>query len=97
MKAKELIKILEAVNPDSEIGLQIGGYGATGEEYRDLCAKVQVESGDCLNYLCIDHAIVHSDEETWVNLVLLQHNYNDSDLPGIARKFDEKYNQNKED
>lgn len=92
MKAKELIKVLEAVNPEIEVGLQIGGYGDAGEEYRDMCAKVQIESGECLDYLRIDHAIIHDDDDVWVNLVLRQHNYNDRDMPDIAKKFDEKYN-----
>lgn len=92
MKAKELIKVLEAVNPESEVGLQIGGYDNAGEEYRDMCAKVQIESGECLDYLRIDYAIIHDDDDVWVNLVLRQNNYNDSDMPDIAKKFDEKYN-----
>lgn len=93
MKAKELIKVLEAVNPESEVGLQIGGYGDAGEEYRDVCAKVQIESGECLDFLRIDYAVIHDDEDTWVNLVLRQNNYNDCDMPDIAKKFDEKYNK----
>ena len=92
MKAKELIKVLEAVDPECEVGLQIGGYGNDGEEYRDMCAKVQIESGECLDYLRIDYAIIHDDEATWVNLVLRQNNYNDSGMPNIAKRFDAKYN-----
>ena len=92
MKAKELIKVLEAVNPESEVSLQIGGYGDDGEEYRDMCAKVQIESGECLDYLRIDYAIIHDDDDMWVYLVLRQNNYNVCDMSGIAKKFDEKYN-----
>ena len=92
MKAKELIKVLEAVGPESEVGLQIGGYGDAGEEYRNMCAKVQVDSGECLDYLRIDYAIIHDDDEdVWVNLVLVQNNYNADDMSGIAKNFDEKY------
>lgn len=92
MKAKELIKVLEAVNPESEVAFQIGGYGDAGEEYRNMCANVQIESGECLNYLRIDYAIIHDDDDVWVNLILMQNNYNISDMADIAKKFDEKYN-----
>lgn len=92
MTAKELIKVLEAVNPESEVGLQIGGYGNAGEEYRNMCAKVQIESGECLDDLRIDYAIIHDDDDGWLNLVLRQNNYIESDMPDIAKKFDEKYN-----
>ena len=92
MKAKELIKVLEAVDPECEVGLQIGGYGNAGEEDRDMCAKVQIESGECLDYLRIDYAIIHDDEDTWVNLILRQNNYNDSGMPNIVKRFDAKYN-----
>ena len=95
MKAKALIKVLETVNPESEVGLQIGGYGDVGEEYRDMCAKVQIERGECLDFLCIDYAIIHDDDDVWVNLVLRQNNYAESDMPDIAKKFDEKYNSEK--
>lgn len=90
MKAKELIKVLEAVNPESEVGLQIGGYGGAGEEYRDMCAKVQIESGECLDYLHIDYAVIHDAGDMWVNLVLRQSNYAESDMSDIAKEFDEK-------
>ena len=93
MKAKELIKVLGAVDPESEVGLQIGGYGDAGEEYRGMCAKVQIEGGECLDYLSIDYAIIHDDDETWVNLVLRQHNYKDCDMTDIANRFDEKHNK----
>ena len=89
MKAKELIKILEAVDPESEIGLQLGGYGR--EEYRNMCAKVQIEGGELLDFLRIDYAIIHNDDDVWVNLVLRQDNYNESGMSEIAKKFDEKY------
>ena len=92
MKAKELIKVLETVDPESEVSLRIGGYDGA-EEYRNMCAKVQIESGDCLDYLRIDFAIIRSEDGGWVELVLMQNNYNHHDMPDIARKFDEKYNK----
>lgn len=92
MKAKELIKVLEAANPESEVSLQIGGYGDAGEEYRNMCAKVQIESGECLDFLRIDYAIIHDDDDVWANLVLRQHNYIDSVMSDIEKGFNEKYN-----
>ena len=87
MKAKELIKILEAVNPESKVALQLGGYRE--EEYREVCAKAEIMSGECLDFLRIDSAIIHSnDEDTWVNLILRQFNYTEKGLHDSAEEFD---------
>ena len=42
MKAKHLIKILKAVDPESEVDAQIGGDN--DQTYRDLCAMAELIS-----------------------------------------------------
>ena len=88
MKAKELIKVLEAADPESNVALQIGGSHA--DEYRAMCAKAELMIGDCLENLNIDYAVIQDlDGEVFVSLVLEQWNING--LEEIANDFDEKY------
>ncbi len=94
MKAKHLIKILEAVDPESEVGLQIGSDN--DQTYRDLCAKVQIADGECLDCLCIEEVVIDEDGDGRLspNLILRQWNYND--LESAAADFSETYKK-KED
>lgn len=95
MKAKELIKILKSVDPESEVELGIGRYH--DEEYRNLCAKAQLLHGECLDCLRIDCVVIHKvgvDENPFAGIILQQYNF--SDLSSIGRNFDEKYNIKKE-
>lgn len=90
MKAKELIKVLGSVDPESEVALGIGRYG--NEEYREQCAKVQLVHGECLDFLTIDCVVVHKgdgDNEPWADIILQQNNF--SDLSDAAKDFDKKY------
>lgn len=91
MKAKDLIKILEAA-PEAEVDLQIGGYRE--EEYRETCAKLELLDGECLNFLDVDYAIVHPDKYkegtvAFISLVLRQTNY--SNLEAAAEEFDNMF------
>ena len=93
MKAKHLIKILEAVDPESEVGLQIGSDN--DQTYRDLCAMAELAGGECLSYLKISEvSIYEADDETCVSLTLQQWNYND--LESAAADFGKTYKK-KED
>ncbi len=88
MKAKHLIKILEAVDPESEVGLQIGSDN--DQTYRDLCAMAELAGGECLSYLKISEASIYeAADKTCVSLTLQQWNYND--LKSAAAEFDETY------
>ena len=90
MKAKELIKILEGVDPESEVAFGIGRYG--DGEYRRRCAKAELMLGECLDYLVIDYVAIHKndcDNEPWANIILEQSNV--GSLSDVARDFDEKY------
>ena len=95
MKAKELIKILGGVDPESEVVFGIGRYG--DDEYRRQCAKAELMNGECLDYLVIDYVAIHKndgDDEPWANIILEQNNI--VSLSDVARDFDEKYNANED-
>ena len=50
MKVKDLIKVLQSVDPESELSLEVG----YDKEYREKCAKAELAEGECLNYFYID-------------------------------------------
>ena len=88
MKAKDLIKILQGVDPESVVSLSLGRE----QEYRDLCAKAELAIGDCLNFLTIDRVEIYEDSdepEIWAEIVLKQDNI--LCLEDNAEKFDEQY------
>ena len=91
MKVKDLIKILNSVNPDSEIGLTLGTDG--DYEYRKDCAKAELVSGQCLNFLVIDKVVINDDNkdgyDLWADIVLKQDNI--IDLNDFVRDFDKIY------
>ena len=90
MKAKDLIKVLQSVDPESEVTMTLG----RSDEYRDTCAKAELVCGECLEFLSIDKVEVHSSKgstEVWADIVLEQ--YNLPYLEDEAGKFDEKYEQ----
>ena len=94
MTSEKLIKILGAVDPESEVGLQLGYVDE--DDYRDACAKVQITDGDCLDFLEIEEVFINEDGEGRLspNLILRQRNY--SDLESAAADFGEMYKK-KED
>ena len=89
MKVKKLIRILQALDPESFVTLSLG----RDEEYRNMCAKAEIITGDCLDYLDIDRIEFYSGaedpEEIWADIVLKQNNliYFEEE----AAKFDKKY------
>ena len=98
MKAKDLIKVLNAVSPNSEVTFSIG----RDQKYRDTCAKVELLNGDCLLYLGIDHIELYGNAEadedgvsTWSDIVLKQTNYQEAHLLFLAGEYDKKYLKNK--
>ena len=94
MTSEKLIKILGAVDPKSEVGLQLGRVDE--EDYRDACAKVQIADGECLDCLRIEEVVIDEDGDGRLspNLILRQWNYND--LESAATDFGETYKR-KED
>lgn len=91
MKAKDLIKILNSVNPDSEISLTLGTD--RDYEYRKECAKAELVSEECLNFLVIDKVVINNDgkdgDDLWADIVLKQDNI--IRLNDFVRDFDKIY------
>ena len=58
MKAKELIRILEAVDPESEVMASISGDA----ESLKSCAKAELVTGECLSVLAVDFVEIYGEE-----------------------------------
>ena len=86
MKAKDLIKVLQALDPEKGVSFSLG----RDQEYRDKCAKAELICGDCLGFLAIDKIEFHDEgDDMWCDIVLKQDNL--CYLDDEADKFDEKY------
>lgn len=87
MKVKKLIRILQALDPESFVTLSLG----RDDEYRKKCAKAELITGDCLEYLDIDRVEIYTDakEEICADIIVKQNNliYFEEE----ASKFDKKY------
>ena len=86
MKAKNLIRVLQALDPESGVSLSLGN----NNEYREKCAKAELVSGSCLAFLAVDTVELHNDDdELWCDIVLRQNNL--CELDDTAKRFDEKF------
>lgn len=89
MEVKKLIRILQALDPESFVTLSLG----RDDEYRKKCAKAELITGDCLEYLDIDRVEIYTDAEDsgeiWADIIVKQNNsiYFEEE----ASKFDKKY------
>lgn len=87
MKVKKLIRILQALDPESFVTLSLG----RDDEYRKKCAKAELITGDCLEYLDIDRVEIYTDaeEEICADIIVKQNNliYFEEE----ASEFDKKY------
>lgn len=93
MKAKDLIRVLQGLDPESHVTLSIG----RDDEYRKKCAKAELATGDCLGFLAVDKIEIHPDEggkDMWADIVLEQNNL--GYLEEEAEKFDKMYSKNKD-
>ena len=99
MTAKELIGILSVVDPDSEVRMTLG----RNESYREVCAKAELATGECLDFLVIDRVCISkpeydgSDEDDyplWADITLKQDNL--IELEECAGYFDEMYQKSDE-
>lgn len=87
MKAKDLIKVLQAVNPESDVTLSLG----KNDEYRAQCAKAELADDGCLGYLSVDSAVIRDDGTgaLWCDIILQQDDV--CDLEAAEERFNEKY------
>ena len=85
MKVKDLAKILEGMNPESDITFTLG----KDDEYRETCSKVQLLEGECLDYLDVvkvQYFPENNNNPSWADIVLEQYNW--IDLDKKAEDFD---------
>ena len=86
MKAKDLIRVLQVLDPESGVSLSLGN----NDEYREKCAKAELFSGGCLSNLSVDFVEFHDDDgELWCDIIVCENNL--YDLDDTAKRFDEKY------
>lgn len=87
MKVKDLIKVLQAVDPEKYVTLSLGN----NDEYRAQCAKAELGVGDCLGYLSVDSAVIrgYASDSLWCDIIVQQDNI--CDLEAAEDKFNEKY------
>ena len=89
MKAADLIKALQAVDPESEVSFGIGDK--RDDNYRDMCAKGELQTCECLQHLRVETVEIVSDKTPWAHVVLRQSNISSYDLECYQRDFDKKY------
>ena len=90
MIAKKLIKILGAVDPESEVGLQLGYVD--DDDYRDACAKAQLADNECLNYLDIDEVFINEDGEGRLSAnLMLRSSCDFANIVDATSDFDKEY------
>ena len=93
MKAKDLIRVLQGLDPESTITLSLG----RDDEYREKCAKAELAEGECLGFLAVDKIEVYPEnggEDMWADIVLEQNNL--GLLDEEAAKFDKMYSKNED-
>lgn len=93
MKAKDLIRVLQGLDPESHVTLSLG----RDDEYRKKCAKAELATGDCLGFLAVDKIEIHPDEggkDMWADIVLEQNNL--GYFEEEAEKFDKMYSKNED-
>ena len=96
MKVKNLIKLLELCDPEQGVLVNLGAEGDA--EYRRDCAKVELASGECLNYMKIEDAVIYKENEDDHEILCLiinaeQANYPKEAFEKALKKFDEKYQE----
>jgi len=89
MKIGQLVKILQAADPDKEVFLQLG----EDDRYRDQCAKVEIAQGECLGFLRLDRVKIWQEPkgETYFDLILKQDNWPEETFAEVNKEFDEKH------
>ena len=88
MKAKELIRILQGLEPDTSVVFELGRGDA---EYRKQCAKAELSTGSCMEYMEADKVdIIVDDGENGelCNIILRQANL--VRLDAAVKEYDEQ-------
>lgn len=93
MKAKDLIRVLQGLDPESTITLSLG----RDDDYREQCAKAELATEECLCYLDVDKIEIYPEDggkDMWADIVLRQSNFGFLDKE--AAKFDKMYSKNED-
>lgn len=90
MTAKELIRILQIMEPDTTVTFSVG----RNDEYRALCARAELATVGSLGYMTVDKIDIYPDDEIMIDIVLKSASF---DLEGEASEFDRKYTKIEED
>ena len=90
MKAKDLIRMLQGLEPECIVVLSLG----SDNKYRTDCAKAELVVGECLGYLAVDRIELYlEDEDTepdmFARIILRQNNL--GYLLDEAKEFDKTY------
>jgi len=85
MKVRDLIKILQSLDPESSVSFSLG----RDDEYRAQCAKAELARGDCFECLNIDRIEIYDDGNLWADIVLELSNL--LYMGEAAEEFDEQY------
>lgn len=98
MKVGLLLKILQGLDPETNVRFTIGNDSTEGEEYRLKCAKAQIQSGACLDWLDVNWVQIEKpyedEDELLARVILRQDDYSIDGLDNAAERFDKRYIEN---
>ena len=90
MKAKELIKILQAADPEEIVRFRL----SKDDEYRERCAKAEIVTGEVLGYLTAESVeICDFGEGLYTCVTLKQDNLKECSLDFYVDEFDKNYKE----
>ena len=97
MKNKDLIRVLQALDPEQEITFSLGS--GIKSAHRTMCAKAELMKGECLKYLNVSGINIIMDETDHsvaiADVILFCDNYTDKLLEETAKMYDEEFGKNR--
>ena len=89
MKAADLIKALQAVDPESEVRFCVGDR--RDDDYRDMCAKVELIHGNCLEKLSVALVEIEPKDKPSAHIVLLADGFNGYNFLSYVNEFNQQF------
>lgn len=97
MKNKDLIRVLQALDPEQEVTFSLGS--GVESAHRTMCAKAELMKGKCLKYLNVSGINITMDETDQsvaiADVILFCDNYPDKLLEETAKMYDEEVGKNR--
>lgn len=97
MKNKDLIRVLQALDPEQEVTFSLGR--GVESAHRTMCAKAELMKGECLKYLNVSGINIIMDETDQsvaiADVILFCDNYPDKLLEETAKMYDEEFGKNR--